>query len=90
MVTSTAAAAGGRQLRPTDADRRNLPRERIGCPVSRGETKTRASRSIPDGQPVSERDDLQVQRGAWADLNWSEWSRATRTDDTNGAIEERP
>lgn len=33
-------------------------------PVGRRDAKTRASRSIHDGQLVSERDDLQVQRGA--------------------------
>jgi hypothetical protein len=36
-------------------------------PVGRRDANTRASRSTHDGQLVSERDDLQVQRGAWAD-----------------------
>ena len=33
-------------------------------PVSRREAKTRASRTMHDGELVSERDDFQVQRGA--------------------------
>ncbi len=56
-------------VRPDDVHGRapatpRLREPRPQRPVSKGEAKTRTSGSMHDGQVVSERDDLQVQRGA--------------------------
>jgi hypothetical protein len=71
------AAPGVREPRPQDS-------------IGRREAKTRAPRSMDDGQLVSERDDFWCSEARDWTRNRNEWSSETTTDDTTAGYRRMP